>query len=127
MMNAKLSLHGSQKRAHQADSNETPQLICEFQVNFHLLRIRTNQDKPYSTVKGSQLETHIQVVGYRLNRLDEPVLMAVPKHMQTEFGIHHRLESCGPFSWQGQNLCGLSLAFIIDWRVVCPIKVRGFH
>ena len=22
------------------------------------------------------------------------------------------------FSWQGQNLCGLSLAFIIDWRVV---------
>ena len=23
-----------------------------------------------------------------------------------------------PFSWQGQNLCGLSLAFIIDWRVV---------
>ena len=24
----------------------------------------------------------------------------------------------GLFSWQGQNLCGLSLAFIIDWRVV---------
>ena len=23
-----------------------------------------------------------------------------------------------PFSWQGQNLCGLSFAFIIDWRVV---------
>ena len=23
-----------------------------------------------------------------------------------------------PFSWQGQNLCGPSLAFIIDWRVV---------
>ena len=22
------------------------------------------------------------------------------------------------FLWQGQNLCGLSLAFIIDWRVV---------
>ena len=33
-------------------------------------------------------------MGYRLNRLDEPVLMAVPKPMQTEFGIHHRLESC---------------------------------
>ena len=24
-----------------------------------------------------------------------------------------------PFSWQCQNLCLLSLAFIIDWRVVC--------
>ena len=23
-----------------------------------------------------------------------------------------------PFSWQGQNLCGLSLAFIIDWSIV---------
>ena len=34
-------------------------------------------------------------MGYRLNRLDEPVFMAVSKPMQTEFGIHHRLESCG--------------------------------
>ena len=25
-----------------------------------------------------------------------------------------------PFSWQCQNLCLLSLAFIIDWRVVYP-------
>ena len=33
-------------------------------------------------------------MGYRLNRLDEPVFMAVSKPMQTEFGIHHRLESC---------------------------------
>ena len=33
-------------------------------------------------------------MGYRLNRLDEPVFMAVPKPMLTEFGIHHRLESC---------------------------------
>ena len=33
-------------------------------------------------------------MGYRLNRLNEPVLMAVPKPMQTEFDIHHRLESC---------------------------------
>ena len=46
-------------------------------------------------VKGGQLETHKYVVGYRLNRLDESVLMAVPKPMQTEFGIHHRLESFG--------------------------------
>ena len=34
-------------------------------------------------------------MGYRLNRLDEPVFMAVSKPMQTEFGIHHILESCG--------------------------------
>ena len=32
-------------------------------------------------------------MGYRLNRLDEPVFMAVSKPMQTEFDIHHRLES----------------------------------
>ena len=34
-------------------------------------------------------------MGYRLNRLDEPVLIAVSKLLLTEFGIHHRLESCG--------------------------------
>ena len=33
-------------------------------------------------------------MGYRLNRLDEPVFMAGRKPMQTEFGIHHRLDSC---------------------------------
>ena len=35
-------------------------------------------------------------MGYRLNRLDEPVFIAVSKPLLTEFGIHHRLESCGP-------------------------------
>ena len=30
----------------------------------------------------------------RLNRLDEPVFTAVSKPLLTEFGIHHRLESC---------------------------------
>ena len=34
-------------------------------------------------------------MGYRLNRLDEPIFMAVSKPLLTEFGIHHRLESCG--------------------------------
>ena len=33
-------------------------------------------------------------MGYRLNRLDEPVFMAEPKPMRNEFGIHQRLESC---------------------------------
>ena len=31
---------------------------------------------------------------YRLNNLDEPVFIAVSKPLPTEFGIHHRLESC---------------------------------
>ena len=35
-------------------------------------------------------------MGYQLNRLDELVFMAGPKPMRTEFGIHHRLESCEP-------------------------------
>ena len=33
-------------------------------------------------------------MGYRLNRLDEPIFMAGPKPMRTEFGIHQGLESC---------------------------------
>ena len=36
----------------------------------------------------------ILVVGYRLNRLDEPVFMAGPKPMRNAFGIHPSLESC---------------------------------
>ena len=33
-------------------------------------------------------------MGYRLNRLDGPVLMAVPNIMLTFLGIHYRQESC---------------------------------
>ena len=33
-------------------------------------------------------------MGYRLNRPNEPVFMAGPKPMRTDFGIHQRLESC---------------------------------
>ena len=33
-------------------------------------------------------------MGYRLNRLVEPIFIAVSKPLLTEFGIHHRLESC---------------------------------
>ena len=33
-------------------------------------------------------------MGYRLNGLDELVFIAVAKPLLTEFGIHHRLESC---------------------------------
>ena len=34
-------------------------------------------------------------MGYRLNRITEPVFIAVSKLLLTEFGIHYRLESCG--------------------------------
>ena len=33
-------------------------------------------------------------MGYRLNRLDKPVFIAMSKPLLTEFGIHHILESC---------------------------------
>ena len=33
-------------------------------------------------------------MGYRLNRSDEPVLIAVSKTLLTELGIHHRLVGC---------------------------------
>ena len=33
-------------------------------------------------------------MGYRFNCPDGPALMAVPKPILTEFGIHQRLESC---------------------------------
>ena len=33
-------------------------------------------------------------MGYHLNRLDEPVFIALSKPLLTDLGIHHRLESC---------------------------------
>ena len=36
-------------------------------------------------------------MGYRLKCLDERVFMAVSKPLLTEFGIHHRWESCGQY------------------------------
>ena len=42
-------------------------------------------------------------MGYRLNRLDQPVFMAVPKPMLTEFGIHYRLENCEVFIFPDVN------------------------
>ena len=42
-------------------------------------------------------------MGYCLIRLDEPAFVTVSKPMQTGFGIHHRLESCG-CQWQKAQL-----------------------
>ena len=47
-------------------------------------------------------------MGYRLNRLDEPVFMAGPKPLRTEFGIHLRLESC-------DNECLFKIYFTISF------------
>ena len=59
-------------------------------------------------------------MGYRLNRLDEPVVMAVSKPLLTEFGIHHRLES----------YVGISLPFYdgSDLKVSerCPLKEGAY-
>ena len=52
-------------------------------------------------------------MGYRLNRLDEPVFIAVSKPLLTEFGIHHRLESCEPKQNWPENLL-LHLQFLSD-------------
>ena len=37
-------------------------------------------------------------MGYRLNRVDEPVFIAMSEPLLTEFDIHHTLESCGILS-----------------------------
>ena len=46
-------------------------------------------------------------MGYRLNRLDEPVFMAVSKPLLTEFGIHHRLESSVRLIIHGEHLSNI--------------------
>ena len=35
-------------------------------------------------------------MGYHLNCLDEPVVIAGPEPLLTDFGIHHRSEKCEP-------------------------------
>ena len=51
-------------------------------------------------------------MGYCLNHLDEPVFIAVTKLMLTDFGIHHRLESCG-------LLCSLEFLKILVTKLFC--------
>ena len=54
-------------------------------------------------------------MGYRLNRLDEPVFMAVSKPLLTEFGIHHRLESCEWVFLQTHNQGLRHLILTVSW------------
>ena len=60
-------------------------------------------------------------MGYCLNCLDKPVFSAVPKPLLTEFGIHHRLESCASCCYliRSTNLIDIRLPkmhFVINLR-----------
>ena len=59
-------------------------------------------------------------MGHHLNRLDEPVFMSGLKPMQTEFGIHHILESCATFLWDWNILRILSVA-----ELPCNVKIKA--
>ena len=41
---------------------------------------------------------------YRLNHLDEPVFIAGPKPLRSEFDIHQRLESCVVYSTNSMDI-----------------------
>ena len=61
-------------------------------------------------------------MGYCLNRLDEPVFMAVSKPLLTEFGIRNRLESCGLESCQESRkqamLVTIPGCILVGWRLI---------
>ena len=57
-------------------------------------------------------------MGYRLNRLTEPVFIAVSKLLLTEFGIHYRLESCVSETVQLELLYYFSTFFVEEWQCI---------
>ena len=62
-------------------------------------------------------------MGYRLNRLDEPVFIAVSKPLPTEFGIHHRLESCVTcLQAVGESKSNISFAEIPNAREIFQLS-----
>ena len=74
-------------------------------------------------------------MGYHLNCLDELVFMAGPKPMQTEFGIHQRLESCVLFSplltnfpfFSKRNVIMLLCVIILPSATLKAHKTSEFH
>ena len=78
------------------------------------------QSRDCTVVRVEGLETHnvfltnqhyartLNVSGYMLEIKDIPGAR-ITGHVSKKKSL---------FLWQGQNLCGLSLAFIIDWRLV---------
>ena len=72
-------------------------------------------------------------MGCRLNRLDEPVFMAVSKLLLTEFGIHYSSESCEWFLYEPTMLLFFVLMVALsEAKNICPwpnsleIKTYGF-
>ena len=63
-------------------------------------------------------------MGYCLNRLDESIFIAVSKPLLTEFGIHHRLESCKPFQLANSDYL-VGCAFACDKREAAPRVLFG--
>ena len=57
-------------------------------------------------------------MGCRLNRLDEPVYIALSKPLLTEFGIHPRLESCVLHT--EQKVSKIKDLFDLDYFKACP-------
>ena len=84
------------KRDRQDDSNDTPQPIREFQVDIPFLRHPLRLILVYPNPQYREADLKLT---YRLWGIVWIVLMSL-------------------VSWQGQNLCLLSLAFIVDCRVV---------
>ena len=62
-------------------------------------------------------------MGYHLNRLDEPVFIALSKPLLTVFGIHLRLESCVVLlqSWssalQAPSVPGIRVRISLDVEI----------
>ena len=86
-----------------------PESTHDFQVDFTLMWIRIYRDKPCATKKGSWLGTNIWVVRYGWTRLVEPILIAWPKPLLTEFGIHEIIESCDRYLVEKCVYCSLGL------------------
>ena len=60
-------------------------------------------------------------MGYRLNRLDEPVFIAVSKPLLTEFGIHYRLESCDThYKVSHGFVCSMFIDLLLHPSIACP-------
>ena len=51
-------------------------------------------------------------MGYRLNRLDEPVFITLSEPLLTEFDIHHGLESCDSYLCKNEIESKVGLLFI---------------
>ena len=67
-------------------------------------------------------------MGYHLNRLDEPVFMAVPKPLLTEFEIHYRLdfrELCSAL-FVGKERVSTSSCFLQEFMIGLEHNSRGF-